>query len=61
MSDFWKPTVIVIAMMIMFGAVYLRHFTPSNAADNANAAVVSPEEITRAAGPLPSTVIEDYQ
>ena len=61
MSDFWKPTIIAVTMMIMFGALYLKHPTRSDAANTAAASLVSPDEIMRSAGLLPATVIDAFQ
>jgi hypothetical protein len=62
MSMFWRPTVMIASVMIMFAAIYLTHSMQSQAAkDGTSTAAIAPDEIMRSIGGLPITVIEDYQ
>jgi hypothetical protein len=62
MSDFWKLPAILIAVMIVFGAIYLGRSVHTDVADAAAAvSAVSPDDIMRSAGSLPATVIDDYE
>jgi hypothetical protein len=61
MSPIWKPTILLFAAMILFGAMYIRQPAQSNTAQATATAVVEPYEIMRLVGPLPATVVDAYQ
>ena len=61
MPAIWKPTILLFAAMILFGAMYIRQPAHSNTAQATATAVVEPYEIMRTAPVLPATEVDAYQ
>lgn len=61
MSTFWKPTILLVAALILFGAMYIKQPAQSSAVRATANAVVDPDAITRLAPALPATEVDAFQ